>query len=116
MQIEVKGRNVSVTEDFREHVEKRFTKVGKQVSELARLEIEISHERNPSIPDKEVVEATLYLKGVTLRSHDAGRDFNHALNLCEEELSRQVKRHRDKRRRRREQHAASPRGGVQPAL
>jgi putative sigma-54 modulation protein len=116
MQIEVKGRNVSVTEDFREHVEKRFTKVAKQVSELARLEIEIRHERNPSNPDAEVVEATLYLKGVTLRARDAARDFNYALNLCEEELSRQVKRHRDKRRRRREQHAASPRTGIQPAL
>ena len=116
MQIEVKGRNVSVTDDFREHVEKRFTKVAKQVSELARLEVEISHERNPSIADREVVEVTLHLKGVTLRAHESTRDFNHALNLCEQELSRQVKRHRDKRRRRREQHAASPRTGVQPAL
>ena len=116
MQIEVKGRNVSVSEDFREHVEKRFTKVGKQVSELARLEIEIRHERNPSNPEAEVVVATLYLKGVTLRARDAARDFVHALNLCEEELSRQVKRHRDKRRKRRETRAASPRNGVQPAV
>ena len=34
MQIEVKGRNVSVTDELREHVERRFTKVGKQVSDL----------------------------------------------------------------------------------
>ena len=59
MQIEVKGRNVSVTEDLREHVEKRFQKVARQVSELARLEIELSHERNPSNPEGQVVEATL---------------------------------------------------------
>ncbi|MFL5847182.1 MAG: ribosome hibernation-promoting factor, HPF/YfiA family [Solirubrobacteraceae bacterium] len=116
MQIEVKGRNVPVTEEFREHVEKRFTKVDKQVSELARLEVEISHERNPANPEAEVVEATLYLKGVTLRAHDAARELNHALNMCEAELSRQVKRHRDKRRRRREARAASGRGGIQPAL
>src|SRR5689334_15141087 len=116
MQIEVKGRNVSVTEELREHVERRFQKVSKQVSELALLEIEIRHERNPSNPDGQVVEATLFLKGVTLRDRDAARDFNHAINLCEEELSRQVKRHRDKRRKRRESRAASPRTGVQPAL
>jgi putative sigma-54 modulation protein len=116
MQIEVKGRNVSVTDDLREHVERRFTKVGKQVSELARLEIELCHERNPSNPEAEVVEATLFLKGITLRARDTSRDFKHAVNLCEEELGRQVKRHRDKRRRRREAHAASPRNGIQPAL
>jgi putative sigma-54 modulation protein len=116
MQIEVKGRNVSVTEDLREHVEKRFTKVAKQVSDLARLEIELKHERNPSNPEGQVVEATLFVKGATLRARDASRDFKHAVNLCEEELSRQVKRHRDKRRKRREARAASPRAGVQPAL
>ena len=116
MQIEVKGRNVSVTEELREHVEKRFTKVAKQVSELARLEIELKHERNPSNPEAQVVEATLSVKGTTLRARDSARDFKHAVNLCEEELSRQVKRHRDKRRKRREARAASPRGGIQPAL
>jgi putative sigma-54 modulation protein len=116
MQIEVKGRNVSVTEDLREHVEKRFAKVGKQVSELARLEIEVRHERKPGNPEAEVVEAALYLKGVTLRAHDSSHDLRHAVNLCEEELARQVKRHRDKRRKRREAHAASPRNGIQPAL
>lgn len=116
MQIEVKGRNVSVTEDLREHVQRRFEKVSRQVSDLARLEIELIHERNPSIAEGQVVEATLSLKGVTLRARDASRDFKHSLNLCEEELSRQVKRHRDKRRKRREARAASSRTGVQPAL
>ena len=117
MQIEVKGRNVSVTDELREHVERRFTKVGKQVSDLARLEVELSHERNPANPEHEVVEVTLYLKGVTLRARDASRDFKHTVNLCEEELARQVKRHLDKRRKRRESRAASPRGSdVQPAL
>ena len=116
MQIEVKGRNVSVTEDLREHVEKRFQKVARQVSELARLEIELKHERNPSNPEGQVVEATLSLKGTTLRARDSARDFKHAVNLCEEELARQVKRHRDKRRKRREARAASPRGGIQPAM
>jgi putative sigma-54 modulation protein len=116
MQIEVKGRNVSVTDDLREHVEKRFAKIAKQVSELASLEVEIFHERNPSIAEAQVVETTLAVKGRILRARDASRDFKHSVNLCEEELSRQVKRHRDKRRKRREARAASPRSGVQPAL
>jgi putative sigma-54 modulation protein len=38
---------------------------------------------------------------VTLRAQDRARDLRHAINLCEEELSRQVKRHREKRRGRR---------------
>lgn len=102
MRIEVKGRNLPVTDELREHVERRFEKVGKQVSELAVLEVELSMEHHPANPDRHVAEATLYLKGVTLRSHDASRDMGHAIHLISDEMARQVKRHRDKRRKRRE--------------
>jgi putative sigma-54 modulation protein len=101
MRIEVKGRNVPVSEDMREHIVKRFRKVEKQVSELAELEVELFEERNPAIADCQVAEVTLHLKGVTLRAHDASRDMKHSINLCADELSVQVKRHRVKRRRRR---------------
>jgi putative sigma-54 modulation protein len=102
MQIEVKGRNTPVTDDLRELVERRFRKVANQVSELAVLEVELHEERNPAISLPCVAETTLYLKGVTLRAKDASREMGHALNLCSDELARQVKRHRDKRRKRRE--------------
>jgi len=107
MRIEVKGRNLPVSEELREHVARRFQKIAKQVSELAVLEIEVAKERNPANPENMVAEATLYLKGVTLRAKDASRDLNHSVNLVADELGRQVKRHRDKRRRRREQRAAA---------
>jgi putative sigma-54 modulation protein len=106
MQIEMKGRNVPVPDDLRRHAEDRLRKVSRQVSELARLEIELLRERNPRVADHEVVEATLYLKGTTLRARDASPQMLHSLNLVVDELARQVKRHRDRRRRRRETRAA----------
>ena len=74
----------------------------KQVSALAVLEVELFEERNPANPDSQVAEATLHLKGVTLRAREASRDLKHSINLISDELARQVKRHRDKRRGRRE--------------
>lgn len=115
MRIQVKGRNVPVSSDLREHVERRFEKIAKQVSEHAQLEVEICEERNPAIAEKEVVDVTLYLKGVTLRARDRSTDMMHTVNLCADELAVQVKRHRDKRRRRREARAASPRTAPQIA-
>jgi len=105
MQIEVKGRNTPVSDDVRQHVEKRFAKVGKQVSELATMSVELWEERNPGNPDSQVAEVTLHLKGTVLRATDASRDMTHSINLCADELARQVKRHRDKRRGRREARA-----------
>ncbi len=100
MRIEVKGRNTEVTDDLREAIEKRFARVGKQVSEHARLEVELSEERNPAIADRCVAEATLYLKGITLRAHEASPEMLHSIHEIAEDIRRQVKRHREKRRRR----------------
>jgi putative sigma-54 modulation protein len=122
MQIEVKGRHMTISDDIREHVEKRFAKVGKQVSELATLEVELSEEQNPSMPFR--AEVTLRVKGTTLRACDQSRDVAHSINLVADELAVQVKRHRDKRRKRRESRAAamqppgmaSEGGGISAAL
>jgi putative sigma-54 modulation protein len=112
MKIEVKGRNVPVNDELRELAERKFRKVAAQVSDLARLEMELREERNPAIAENQVAEVTLYLKGVTLRAECASREMPTAIRLCSDELARQVKRHREKRRRRRESRAAGP----QPAV
>src|SRR5690606_38051163 len=78
MRIAVKGRNVSVTDAHREQVQRRFRRIARQVSALAQLEVELREERNPAIADKHVVEATLELKGVTLRARASSADMLHA--------------------------------------
>jgi putative sigma-54 modulation protein len=115
MQIDIKGRNVPVTDEIRAHAHRRLVKVARQVSDLARLEIEIFKEPNPRVTDCHVAEATLYLKGVTLRARDASPEMLHSLNLMVDELARQVKRHRDKLRHRREAHAAAAREATRAA-
>ena len=112
MRVDVKGRNLPVSEELREHVNKRFRKIERQVSELAELEVEVLEERNPAIADSEVAEATLHLKGVTLRARAASPDIMHSINLVSDELARQVKRHREKRRGRREARAAAASGSA----
>lgn len=102
MRIEVKGRNVPITEEMRDCVARRFRKVDAQVSEFAELEVELTKARNPAIAKPYTATATLRLKGVTLRSHDASHDAKHAIHLVEEEMTRQVKRHRVQRRHRRD--------------
>jgi putative sigma-54 modulation protein len=114
MQIDIKGRNVPVTDELRARMERRSSKISRQVSELARMEVEIYEERNPSIADREVAEATLYLKGATLRARDASPEMDHSLKLVAIELARQVKRRRDKLRHRREARAATIKAALPP--
>ena len=109
MRTSVKGRNVPVSDELRERVDRKFAKIARQVSSLAEMEVELFEERNPAIRESQVVEVTLHLKGVTVRAREASEDMAHSINLASEDVARQVKRHRDNRRKRREAHHASPR-------
>jgi putative sigma-54 modulation protein len=103
MRIQVKGRNgIPVDDELRSRLEKKLAKVSRQVSPLAELEVELREEKNPAIKDGQIAEATLHLKGVTLRARERSTDMGHSINLLADDLARQVKKHRDKRRARRE--------------
>ena len=118
MRIEVRGRNTEVTEELRDAIEKRFARVGRQVSDLATLEVELTEERNPSISDSQIAEATLFLKGATLRAREASPEMLHSIHEVAEDIRRQVKRDREKRRGRAKSRTlgrptAPPRGLIQ---
>jgi len=101
MRIEIRGRNVEMTDELREMVRKRFQRLGRQVSSLATLEVLLSEERTPRVADSQVAEATLYLKGVTLHARECSPGMGHSVNELAEDMSRQVKKHRELRRKRR---------------
>ncbi len=103
MRIQVKSRtDTTVDEDLVARVEKKLQKVGRQVSPLAELDIEVREERGSSPGDTYVAEAVLALKGTTLRATESANDMGRALNLVADDIARQVKKHRVKRRGRRE--------------
>jgi putative sigma-54 modulation protein len=74
------------------------------------VDVQLSEERNSATRDTQVAEGTLQLKGTTLRARESSTDMGHAINLMVDDLARQVKKHRDKRRGRREAQKA----GQQP--
>jgi putative sigma-54 modulation protein len=100
VRIEVRGRNFEVTDEVREAVAKRFARTGRQVSELATLDVELTEERNPAIRDSQIAEATLEVKGATLRAREASPEMLHSIHELAEDIRRQVKKHREKRRNR----------------
>ncbi|MEA2426636.1 MAG: putative sigma-54 modulation protein [Thermoleophilaceae bacterium] len=114
MRIDVKGRNVVVGDDVRERIEKRLEKIAKQVSPLAECDVELSEEKNPSIADSQIAEVTLRLKGTTLRARNASSSLAQSVNMAADELARQVKRHRDKKRGRRVSTKVAPEAATGP--
>ena len=100
MEIEIAGRGIEVDGAIREEIHKRFERVGRQVSDLARLEVVLWEEANPKINDRCVAEANLRLKGVTLHAEERSPRMPASVKALSKDIARQVKRHRELRRKR----------------
>src|ERR671910_421337 len=101
MRLQVKGKNVEVTDSLREYAEEKLGKLERQLADPTRVELELAVERNPSISANHVAEATIWTKGPVLRAREASKDHRASIDQLVDKLERQVKRYRDKRRARR---------------
>lgn len=100
MRLQVKGRNVEVSESIRRYAEEKLAKLGKQLADPTQVELELALESNPSIADDHVAEATIWTKGPTLRARESSTAFEASIDQLVAKLERQVKRYRAKRSRR----------------
>ena len=117
MQLHVKGKNLEVSDSIRRYAERKLAKLDRKVHELTRVEVELAVERNPSVAANQVAEATVWLKGHTLRARESSRDMKTSIDELTEKLLRQVTDERDKRTtRRRSASKPSPNGDVSPDL
>jgi ribosome hibernation promoting factor len=111
MRLHVKGKNVEVTDTIHDYAERKLGKLAPQLAEPTRVELELAVERNPSIADNHVAEATIWTKGPVLRAREASGDMKASIDLLADKLERQVKRYRQKRRHEHERHER-PNGAV----
>jgi putative sigma-54 modulation protein len=100
MQLQVKGKNIEVTDSIRSYAEAKLRKLERQLSDPTRVELELAVERNPSIAQSHVAEATVWTKGPVLRARETSTDMKASIDQLAEKLARQVKRYKEKRRRR----------------
>jgi putative sigma-54 modulation protein len=110
MQLQVKGRNFEISEQIRSYAEGKLGKLDKLVKDPTRIELELLVEKNPSISDNHIAEATVFTKGPVLRARESSADMKASIDQLVEKLERQVKRYRDKRKR-----GHRPYGHSQPA-
>jgi putative sigma-54 modulation protein len=100
MRLQVKGKNLEVPPAIREYAEAKLAKLDRHLHETAQVELELSMERNPSIANNAVAEATVWTKGPVVRARESSSDMKASIDMLVGKLERQVKRAREKRRRR----------------
>lgn len=101
MKTQIKGRNVTVTEPLRQYAEEKLERVHKllmqrRIDEVTRVELELMVEKNPSIPEPCLAEATIFTRGPVLRARESSTDMYAAIDLVMDKLTRRAKKYHDK--------------------
>ena len=98
MELHVKGKNLQVSDAIRSYAERKLSKLDKQVSKLEPASSSsLQSRRTPPSPTNQVAEATVWLKGHTLRAREATRDMKASIDELTEKLLRQVKDERERK-------------------
>jgi len=108
MNLQVKGRNVDVTDALFSHAERKLAKLARHLSDETSCDLELSVEHNPSISAPQIAEATVWTKGPVLRARESSEDMYASIDLVAEKLERQAKRYRNRRSRRTIGHHSAP--------
>jgi putative sigma-54 modulation protein len=91
MELHVKGKNLEVDDSIRSYAERKLEKLERRVHESTLVELELAVEKNPSIADAHIVEATVRMKGRTLRARESATDMKAAIDELADKLVRQVR-------------------------
>src|SRR5204863_3958142 len=111
MRLQVKGRNLEVSDSIRSYAEEKLGKLGRKLADPSQVELELRVERNPSISANQIAEATVWTKGPTLRAREASPDMKASIDQLTDKLLRQVEHYRAKRSRKQVRGNGVPPGG-----
>ncbi|MEZ5117137.1 MAG: ribosome-associated translation inhibitor RaiA [Candidatus Nanopelagicales bacterium] len=99
MDVVVRGRNLDLSQRFREHVEEKLARIDRFGVTLSLIDVEVSKESNPRLADRAFeVELTCRGKGPVIRAEAAAQDKYAALDAAYGRLEERLRRAADKRR------------------
>ncbi|WP_371177104.1 ribosome-associated translation inhibitor RaiA [Buchananella felis] len=97
MDITINARNAEIHPDFRAYVEEKVQKVQLFDPRVQRVEVELTHERNPRQADTaERVEITVISKGPIIRAEASSSDRYAALDIAAGKLAERLRRAHDR--------------------
>jgi putative sigma-54 modulation protein len=95
--VEALARNMRLTENTREYVEKKAAKLEKHLQEIDEIRVELSHTKAArSATDRQVAQITVRGKGFILRTEERADDLHGAFDTAFDKMQRQIDRYKGK--------------------
>jgi putative sigma-54 modulation protein len=98
--IEIVARNMRLTDNLKEYIEKKAAKLGRHLQEIEETRVEVSHAKSArSATDRQVAQLTVHGRGFILRTEERADDIHAAFDAALDKMQRQVERYKGKRHR-----------------
>lgn len=95
--IETIARNMRLTDNTRDYVEKKAARLERYLQEIDEIRIELSHIKSArSAQDRQVAQITVHGKGFILRSEERSDDIHAAFDTALDKVQRQIDRYKGK--------------------
>jgi ribosomal subunit interface protein len=99
VEIVITGRHTEVSDRFRRQAEEKLAKVSQLAPRALRVDVELSHERNPRQSQTcKKVEITVRDRGPVIRAEAVADEPYSALDLALDKLLERLRRTRDRRK------------------
>jgi putative sigma-54 modulation protein len=98
MQLVVKGKNTKVSNELRDHVTKKVTKLDRYLDNILDAQVEISETRTRSAGELHTIQITLTANGTFLRAEESASDAYAALDAVLSKIQSQIVRYKERRR------------------
>lgn len=101
-ELDVKARNMEVTDRINEYIEKKASKLDRFLPAIEETRVELSFEKSArSAADRHVAQITVRGKNLLLRSEERADDIFAAFDTALDKIQRQIDRYKGKRYRNR---------------
>ena len=95
--IETLARNMKLSDNTREYVEKKAVKLERYLQEIDEIRVELSHVKTArNANDRYVAQVTLRGKGFILRTEERADDVHSAFDTALDKMQRQIERYKGK--------------------
>ncbi len=95
--IETLARNMRLTDNTREYVEKKAAKLERYLQEIDEIRVELSNVKTArNANDRHVAQVTLRGKGFILRTEERADDVHIAFDAALDKMQRQIERYKGK--------------------
>jgi putative sigma-54 modulation protein len=91
MRLKITGRNIELTEGLKAAVEERLSRLDKYFNDDTIANVTMSVEK-----ERQKIEVTIPINGGVIRSEQVTSDMYVSIDLVEETIERQLKKHRQK--------------------